>query len=513
MKWLKLNKNFIFFFVLLSLVFLPILSAQAAVNVEILDVKAEVIDGKTVEIIWNTNVATEGKVLYGESSNYLPSFVGIGGSATTYHSVKIGNFKPETTYYYQIAIDDYGQTVYSFVNQFKTASYNDTIPPQLSNVSVPFYSGTTAVFTWDTDKPSTSKVEYDTAKTYSKKKNDNKKVTKHFVVLKNLTPNMQYFTRVYSIDKDNNVSGFTFKDFTTQSNALDNASLTLSNLRPSGASDSQIAPKSVTVSFTINRYAKGKISLKGKKFRTQTKSLDYGLNHSANFFDLTPSTNYDVEISMTDILGKKVTKKFTIPTKQDINIASGNIYYGQSGVSGVQVLGAEYSYYTSASALYKLANSPKVYSIVNNQRHHITSLASFKEYGYSWKEIKIVSESNLLKYPTAKLVKSPEGSTVYYLYERPGEKTLKLGIPSPSVFNSYPGNNWGKIVKITQNDIDSYSNAKLIKASNSVRVYYLENNTKRYVSDAAFINHNFKKDEIVEVSEKHLESYKDGAAL
>jgi hypothetical protein len=102
---------------------------------------------------------------------------------------------------------------------------------------------------------------------------------------------------------------------------------------------------------------------------------------------------------------------------------------------------------------------------------------------------------------------------VYYLYERSGGKILKLGIPSPSVFSSYPGNNWGKIVKITQNDLDSYGNAKLIKATSGVRVYYLEGNTKRYVSDVSFTNHNFKKDDIVEVSEKHLESYQLGSPI
>lgn len=179
----------------------------------------------------------------------------------------------------------------------------------------------------------------------------------------------------------------------------------------------------------------------------------------------------------------------------------------------VQVAGAEYSYYSQASAIYRLQNTPDIYSIVNGQRHFISSPASFAEYGYSWAKVKTVSKDELNKYPNARLVKIPEQNTIYFLYQRPENKWLKIAINSPTVFISYPGNYWGNIITINKLDLDSYPDVKLIKMKGDNGIYYLEDNTRRLVTDEVFNKKGFNPAEVVEVNKIQLESYKLGNPL
>jgi len=520
MKWLKLNKKYVILVITNFLVFASILPAYGQSYVDFLDVKAQVIDGKTVNIRWVTNVETKGKIVYGLAKDDLPYCVGISGPATKYHEVAIGNFKPETTYYYQIIVNDFGgDPSFSFVNKFKTLKYNDGTAPEIKNVKIPYQAGTTVVLSWETDELSTTKVEYDSSRTYKSKAGSDEKVFKHSVILKKLKPNTQYYLRLYSSDKDKNKSAYVYREFTTYGDITDKEDLSINYIRPGGPNDSQISSQSVMVTFKVSRYAKGKVTLKSKGQKTQTKALDYEMEQSAVFVDLMPATDYDVEISMTDVLGKKSTEKFSFTTRKYGFTDDSKIYYGQplplEGIKSddIKVLGAEFSYYTPASALYKISGSTKIYSILKGKRYLISSLSSFKEYNYNMKKVKVISKDKITKYSRVKLVKSPDSPAVYYLFERPGEKIYKIDIPSPSVFNSYPNNSWANIVKISDSDILAFNDVKLIKSATGVQIYYLEGNVKRPVSAASFINLKFNKSDVFEISQKHIDSYKTGSAM
>jgi hypothetical protein len=511
MNKLKIHKKFILITIVFLMVVLSTVINVQAQNLDILDIEVNDIDGKTVEIKWGTNTETQGKVIFGESSDNLPHYIIDNTGASVYHNVKLGNLKEKTTYYYQIIVYDDNEQTQSFIKNFKTEEFHDEIPPKISNVQIPHKAGTAAVVNWETDKKATSKVEYDKNETYTKSTGSNSKVNSHMVILKNLAPNTQYFLRIYSVDKDNNKSSYTYKEFTTrESDEVDKEDLIISHLRPAGPDDSYISTGSIKVSFKTNHYAKGKITLKKKGLKTQTKNLDYGLEHSAIFSGLLSENEYNVEISMNDIFNKKAKEKFTVLTKKvaissDEEVSENNI--------NNTVLGGEYSYYTPATALYKAEGSHRVYSIINNKRHYITSPNSFGKYGYSWRSVKIISKEKLLKIPRVKLVKSPEDVTIYYLYERPENKLLKIAIPSPSVFLSYPNNSWADVVKITQSDIDNISDVKLVKTKDNPNVYYLENGVKHYVSETVFVSRGFNWGEITEVNQVHLDSYQTGNPL
>ena len=508
MDWLKLNKIIILFIAWL-LIFTPAFISKAE-TLEILDISMENVDGKTVIIKWVTNKESRGKVIYGEALTQLTKYIGIGGSPSKYHEALLANLKPETEYYYQIVIEDTeAPAVKSFIKKFKTIKYRDEVPPQISNIKIPYVSGTVAVVSWETNEPSTSRVEYGQDTNYKGRAGSNSRVMSHLVIVKNLKPFSQYLLRLYSVDKDNNKSGYSYKEFTTHSDSVDKEDLKISYLRPSGPADSFIYSKNVVVSFKTNHYAKGSVSVSGKGFKTQVKNLDYGLSHFLIFTGLEPERDYNLTVSMSDVLGKKSQEKLSFKTKK--LSASPDIVPLED--SEVKVLGVEFFYYTPASALYRLKGSPHVYSALNGQRYSIPSPSSFREYGYNWQDVKTVDEKVLLKYPRAKLVKGSNSSQVYYLSYKNGNAIFKIKIPTPSIFRSYPDNSWEKVLTIAEKDLNSYEDAKLVKTKASPAVYYLENNIKHFVSEAVFKKRGFDSKDIVEINEKHLASYQIGAAL
>ena len=186
---------------------------------------------------------------------------------------------------------------------------------------------------------------------------------------------------------------------------------------------------------------------------------------------------------------------------------------GSGAGSGTVILGAEYSRYTAASALLKTPDSPDVYAIMNGQAHYISSPASFNEYGYRWQDIRTVSASELAKYPPARLIKEPDSAAIYYLYQRPEDQWLKILLNSPTVFVSYPDNYWGNVITVTRLDVDSYPDVKLIKTEDNQAVWYLDDNTRHFISAAVFKAHGFNKFEVATVSQAHLDSYLVGENL
>ena len=243
-------------------------------------------------------------------------------------------------------------------------------------------------------------------------------------------------------------------------------------------------------------------------FVNKELKIDLGGRHRAKekleTLYLSAGQNY-VDIYFAERNPKESCFSFTIDNKVKIYPRIDEYINNNNNII---VAGDEFSYYTEAVALYKTDRSPNIYSILNGQRHYISSPKSFNEYGYNWEDVQKISYSELLKYPRARLIKCPEKSTVYFLYQKAENKWLKIALNSPSVFISYPNNYWGNIVTINQLDIDSYPDVKLIKIADSPEVYYLENNIRYFISEQEFQKRGFNVSEIVEVNETHLNSYK-----
>lgn len=113
----------------------------------------------------------------------------------------------------------------------------------------------------------------------------------------------------------------------------------------------------------------------------------------------------------------------------------------------------------------KTADSPTVYYLDHERgmkKSYVSALA-YLAYGNKWSDIKIISRSELDKWPDIYLVKTYGDSKVYYIGN--GKKYL---IKSEQEFIDY-GFDWGQIASIHQTDLDSYELANSIDEAGLAR--------------------------------------------
>ncbi len=171
--------------------------------------------------------------------------------------------------------------------------------------------------------------------------------------------------------------------------------------------------------------------------------------------------------------------------------------------------------YTRFKSLYKTPESPDVWAILETgQKHYITSPEAFNKYQCDWGKIKTVSQKFLDGFTSARLVRTIDNPIIYYLFQRPEVKWLKINFSSPTVFISYLNNYWGNVARVDILDIQSYPDAQLIKTANSPAAYLIEGTKKRHIkSEEVFERYSFDWAEVVEINQTHLDSYEDGPDL
>jgi len=103
----------------------------------------------------------------------------------------------------------------------------------------------------------------------------------------------------------------------------------------------------------------------------------------------------------------------------------------------------------------KVSSSPAVYYLDYSHgfRKAYISEAAFLSYGNSWSDIKIISQTELDKWPEVFLVKTHDSNQVYFISQ--GQKFL---IESEQQFLE-SGFQWSDIVTISQIDLDAYKSA------------------------------------------------------
>lgn len=142
--------------------------------------------------------------------------------------------------------------------------------------------------------------------------------------------------------------------------------------------------------------------------------------------------------------------------------------------------------------------------------HAIMNPAAFVAYGYDWKKIEIISRAELNRYTAARLVRTPNDATIYYL---DWQNRTKIAIPNEAIFNSY-GFNWADIRYVNDQDLQAYYPAKLVKANNSPAVYLLKSG-QRYPIDSATtltsLGYTFRQ--VITINKQHLATYTLGQQI
>jgi len=160
-------------------------------------VRAEEITTTSAVVRWNTSVPANSRVLYGPTDDYGED-TGVAPALLTSHGMFVSGLTPGTTYHYQaISTDGSGQTVYSGDRTFET----EIEPLVVTDVSVSAVGPTWAIIEWNTNRPSTSKVEYGPTAAYGEETpEDDNPVLGHTVTLTGLLDGAEYHFRVLSRD-------------------------------------------------------------------------------------------------------------------------------------------------------------------------------------------------------------------------------------------------------------------------------------------------------------------------
>ncbi len=184
-------------------------------------VSASTVGINTATIVWTTNEAADSQVEYGTSTYDFLS--GFDTSFATNHSIVLFGLRSDSTYNYRAKSKDSAGNLSNSGNfTFTTSkSTGDIDPPIISDISVDTtYSS--AIISWTTDEPGTTKVEYGSSTLlgagssiiYSASTTRGVILTgKHSVTLKNLQSKTKYNFRALSDDVVDNqgISGnFTF---------------------------------------------------------------------------------------------------------------------------------------------------------------------------------------------------------------------------------------------------------------------------------------------------------------
>ena len=195
-------------------------SFTAVLLPQILNPKTSGLTSYTISMDWETNVSATSFVAYGKDTTYGS---GVGKTEPSKaHSTKLENLEDNTTYHYQITVKD------QFGNEAKSADLTfatpiDTAGPEVREVKIDILPmGTddetaSAIISWTTSKPATTKVEYEEGvlggnKYANSSIEDPTLNTSHTVIVKELTPSTTYRFRLDSKDKRGNTTNS--KDYT-----------------------------------------------------------------------------------------------------------------------------------------------------------------------------------------------------------------------------------------------------------------------------------------------------------
>jgi len=176
----------------------------------------------TISFSWLTNTKTTSVITYYPEDNKAKSLDKVELKMTTgKHTMQISGLNPSSKYLATVeGVDILGNKAVSETLKFTTST--DTRPPEISNVKVQgdllssnIQSDTSRsaqlIISWDTDEPSSSRVEYGegTQGVYtSSSQTDGELRTKHVVILTGLTPSKVYSLKVISSDTAGNAKEF-----------------------------------------------------------------------------------------------------------------------------------------------------------------------------------------------------------------------------------------------------------------------------------------------------------------
>jgi len=251
-------------------------------------ISSVVVDSVTttsVVVEWSTNLPSYSTVEYGTTASYGDEVSD--ATLVTSHSVAVSGLAPATEYHFRVSSSD---------GQGHSSSSEDAVfeteqePIIITGVKVDSVGTTWAAVSWQSNRESTSLVEYgETAAYGSTTELDDKLVTEHRVTVPDLAPGATYHFRVLSGDGVEEPVASDDNQFTTE--ALPDLAITEVRVL-----DTEIG--SVTIAWATNRAASSLVEYGLTESYGSVTALDTTLlaEHEVTFGGLAPGMLYHFRV-------------------------------------------------------------------------------------------------------------------------------------------------------------------------------------------------------------------------
>ncbi|HEX9503695.1 MAG TPA: fibronectin type III domain-containing protein [Patescibacteria group bacterium] len=332
---------------------IPTTPATPSITLPIISAVTESEVNPTTETIsWVTDQPTDTQIAYGIGRSY-GSLTTYSSSLVTVHSATLINLAPNTTYNYQIKSKDVsGNLAAASQEDFTTLSL-PAPAPLISGVSNTVTTNS-AVITWATNVPATSKIEYGLNAAYDNQTVlDTNLTLKHSQTISNLAPGITYDFRINSQNAFADLAISNNSIFTTVAVAVAAPPAEILPVVVNNLSVSDAGQTSVTISFTTPNNPTNTTLQDDIRYSTQPitstnffqatpvqttpiyfDSSTTGANQQNQYvvLGLTPGTNYNFAIKTDDQSGN-TSSISTVVSATTQTAASANSGSGSGGIN------------------------------------------------------------------------------------------------------------------------------------------------------------------------------------
>jgi hypothetical protein len=151
-------------------------------------------------------------------------------------------------------------------------------------------------------------------------------------------------------------------------------------------------------------------------------------------------------------------------------------------------------------------NSSEIYELINGQKHAFPSLAVYYDYGYTLSMIQPITQDQLDKFPRATLLKVQGDSKIYYLTEA---GLVRQVFDTKKLFDIY-GDRPEDVITISRKEFNSYPTNQYVYQISPLNkdVFQVSATGKRYLTPMAVMRLGITPQQIAPVTKAELDSYK-----
>lgn len=304
-------------------------------------------------------------------------------------------------------------------------------------------SATVAAVSWTSANDTRGVVTFnEVGQTRTNSVTNNTLATRHQVVLRNLKPNTSYDFTVTMKDADKVVVSVRgpLRFTTVASRDQETTPLAITYRGPSSANDPKLTPTSAVVSFSTNHMTTATVTYKQTRGASRSIPLNlFSFQHQPTLDNLKPNTEYEVTVNARDPFGKTAKVTAIHFRTPAVAVAAKPTPRVASAQTG------------PVGRVIKSPESTTVYYVYpSGKKKPYATVASFLSYGHTFAEVQVISAAELAAIPDVRVIKSVYSPAIYKL-----DGAVLHPVASEDAFIR-AGFSWSEIEQASAADIQSY---------------------------------------------------------